>query len=259
MLASIPHNLVWSESTGPWKVLHTCKDCQTEQLAKYMRLVVTLMGRAPRDPLVGEERPSRLFFKLQSSEGVDVLSLAFPEVPWMFLFREPVEVMMSRMGAQRIGMEGTHDDVAQKLQQMAGKQAQQVRGGGSPPQAEMRNAKTLAGFCQKAITAAHEHPGKGMMVEYTYLPSVMWEEVLPKHFGVKIGLTERAALLKASEHYSKAAENSKTAFSDDKEAKHQAASPAVKAASDKILMPLYQQLQAMQMWLPEEQRQTVQS
>jgi hypothetical protein len=57
-----------------------------------MRLVVSLMGRPPLAPLVGDAPPSRLFFKLQSSEGIDVLSEAFPDVPWVFLFREPVEV-----------------------------------------------------------------------------------------------------------------------------------------------------------------------
>jgi hypothetical protein len=44
------------------------------------------MGRSP------DGSRSRLFFKFQSSENIDAITNAFPEVPWVFLFREPVEV-----------------------------------------------------------------------------------------------------------------------------------------------------------------------
>lgn len=61
---------------------------QQEQLADYLNLVIRLMSR-PVDP-----RQQRVFFKLQSSENIDTMSLAFPEVPWIFLFREPIEVSL---------------------------------------------------------------------------------------------------------------------------------------------------------------------
>jgi hypothetical protein len=33
MLASIPANIMWSESTGPWKALHTCRLCPVSSLS----------------------------------------------------------------------------------------------------------------------------------------------------------------------------------------------------------------------------------
>ncbi|CAN0526687.1 unnamed protein product, partial [Laminaria digitata] len=34
----------------------------------------------------------QFYYKFQSSEDIDAVTSAFPDVPWIFIFREPVEV-----------------------------------------------------------------------------------------------------------------------------------------------------------------------
>eukprot|EP00953_Heterococcus_sp_UTEX-ZZ885_P034112 17695-Heterococcus_DN1.PRE.2 len=183
------------------------------------------MGRSP------DGSRSRLFFKFQSSENIDAITNAFPEVPWMFLFREPVEVMMSRMGAQRIGMDATHDEVSLKLGRVKTRQK-------NPADQQTKEATTadyLATLCKKAITAASEHPGQGMMVEYTHLPAVVYDYMLPVHFNVELDKTELEALTAATNVYSKVADADQhgglTTFHDDKSDKQSAASMLVKLST----------------------------
>ena len=42
-----------------------------------------------------------------------------------------------------------------------------------------------------------------MMIEYTHLPAVIWDNVLPYHFGININTEEKESLLKATSIYSK--------------------------------------------------------
>ncbi|CAM9823021.1 unnamed protein product, partial [Hapterophycus canaliculatus] len=37
-------------------------------------------------------RQKHFYFKFQSSEDIEAVTSAFPSVPWIFIFREPVEV-----------------------------------------------------------------------------------------------------------------------------------------------------------------------
>merc|ERR1719410_90080 len=50
-----------------------------------------MMGRTD-DP-----REKNLFFKIQSSGSpyINLMTAAFPNTPWLFVYREPVQVMMS--------------------------------------------------------------------------------------------------------------------------------------------------------------------
>ncbi|CAM9681193.1 unnamed protein product, partial [Phaeothamnion confervicola] len=188
MLASVPSHLMWSESTGPWKVLHTCKNCPTSQIVRYLRVVMGLMGRS--------QRHNRVFFKFQNSDDIVTYSAAFPDTPWMYLFRDPVEVMMSRLGAQRIGMEGMQDDVEGQLTHARNSRTK-------PGAREKSVATTLFSLSAKAIEASARSPGMGMMVEYVHLPNVLADVVLPSHFHVTLTEAERAALMAPAAKYSK--------------------------------------------------------
>jgi hypothetical protein len=75
---------------------------QPEQLADYLRLIIRAMGRSP------DGSRSRLFFKFQSSENIDAITNAFPEVPWVFLFREPVEVTSNFYASQVLYLKGSY-------------------------------------------------------------------------------------------------------------------------------------------------------
>jgi hypothetical protein len=283
MLATVPNNLVWSESTAPWKTLHQCTKCTQEQLVTILRGVMSAMGRT--------KAHEHLFFKLQSSENIEEYTKAFPDTPWIFLYRDPVEVLMSRLGAQRVGMEGLEDAIEAKLEKK--RQDKERKNDNSPPRttSEKRVAKLLADLCKKAL-AAQERTGMGKLIEYTQLPEVVYKHILPEHFGIPVSEQDLAQMQLATSKYSKVSlcrafdllwawarlvayfgssvcpythicslleqvadlgkHTLKSGFQDDIKVKHDTASPAVKEMAQLYLNDLYKELQRQDEWAKEE-------
>jgi hypothetical protein len=97
-----------------------------------------------------------------------VLRAAFPDVPWIFLSREPAEVMVShdrQYGAQMIP--GALPNA--QLQVPAGEHSLIEHG-----------AHVLAGFLRSAVQ--YHHDG-GLLVDYTELPDALATRIAP-HFGL---------------------------------------------------------------------------
>ena len=96
-------NRVYSESAPPIAALKLCgidgELCSKETAAELFRDVVYMMRRT--DNPVEEN----VFFKIQSmgTKYIDTFLRAYPETPWIFVFRDPVQVMMSQLkyGPQR--------------------------------------------------------------------------------------------------------------------------------------------------------------
>ncbi|CAM9608365.1 unnamed protein product [Ectocarpus sp. 12 AP-2014] len=245
MLASVETNVMWSESTGPWKVMHTCPKCHKEQIVPWLRVIMDAMTRSARH--------DHFYFKFQSSEDIDAVTSAYPDTPWIFIFREPIEVMMSRLGAQRIGMEGMEKEVAARVER--GMKTSKIPSKpklGKPPK-ETSAAQLLSGLCKKAIHAFEENPGKGMMVEYPHLPHGIVSTVLPDHYGVTVSEAERERMMSTTQMYSKVASFAKgsttdSKFTEDTDTKHEAASVAVQEAAQRLLYPDYYKLRSMSTW-----------
>lgn len=89
---------VYSESAPFLAALTICGEgftrCSIEETADILKKVVFLMGRTD------DHREKHMFFKIQSAgtKFISVLKVAFPETPWIFVYRDPVEVMMSHLG-----------------------------------------------------------------------------------------------------------------------------------------------------------------
>lgn len=88
---------VYSESDPINRALAACGDgftkCDMETNVELLRDVVFLMGRTP------SPSEKRMFFKVSSvgSKRIDVMRQAFEYVPWLFVFRDPVQTMMSHI------------------------------------------------------------------------------------------------------------------------------------------------------------------
>ena len=88
---------VYSESSPSITALKACgkhgAQCPSGRAAQLIQDVLYLMGRTNQ---VQEER---LFFKIQSigTKSIDIMRQAFPSVPWVFIYRDPVQVMMSQV------------------------------------------------------------------------------------------------------------------------------------------------------------------
>ena len=88
----------YSESAPPVAaLLHICGEyfdkCSQDQAATILRDTVYLMSRTD------DHQEERVFFKFQSitSKAIPLFQMAFPDVPWMYVYRDPVQVMMSHV------------------------------------------------------------------------------------------------------------------------------------------------------------------
>ena len=96
MLASFSpaHSRVYSESPPPVTALRACPNgaCDRNMHKKMIEDLFYMMGRIP----AGED-PQHVFFKFQSitTHYIHEFTRVFPDVPWVFLYRDSVEVMMS--------------------------------------------------------------------------------------------------------------------------------------------------------------------
>jgi len=92
LLASDPKSMVFSESAPPAAALLHCKNCALQKNIENFREIVSMMCRSTYH--------KRCFFKFQSitTTTMHIALQAFPDVPWVFLYRQPVETMMSHVG-----------------------------------------------------------------------------------------------------------------------------------------------------------------
>jgi hypothetical protein len=92
---------VYSESDPINQAFGACKSftlCDMETNVDLLRDVVYLLGRTS----VPTEK--RMFFKVSSAftTRIDVMQAAFEYVPWLFVFRNPVQTMMSHIDPTKL-------------------------------------------------------------------------------------------------------------------------------------------------------------
>lgn len=171
-----------------------------------------------------------LFLKLDSwhTRALPLLRRAFPTTPWIFLYRDPVEVLVS---------------------QLRQRGAQTVPGivplewfGLAPEDAWLPERNFIARVLERTCQAVIEHGGgQGLLVNYAELPGAFFDRILP-HFGVAPEAPARKAMEAAATRYSKAPG---TRFTADGEAKRREADPELRAAVDHHIAPVFAELEAV--------------
>jgi hypothetical protein len=161
----------------------------------------------------------RLFIKLDSwhTRALPLLRRAFPQVPWIFLHRDPVEVLVSHRRAR-----GYHTVPGLLPLNWFGLEPEDA----SLPEAEYI-ARVLERICEPAI--AHAEDG-GLLLDYAELPQAFFTRILP-HFGLTPNPEEQAAMEAAAMRNSKAPE---TGFQPDGDAKQREAQPDQHAAAARV-------------------------
>ena len=200
MLAAVPGHVVASEpepldTVVQWAVT---SGAPPEVQVAALRAIVAALGRK-RDGAL-----RRYFLKL---DAWHVLTLplfrsAFPDTPWLFLYREPEEVMVSH---QR--MPGMHFAGGGMLSLGSAVDP------GTNFSIEEHGGKVLARLLHAA--AEHYPLGGGMLVDYSVLPDAM-DAAIPAHFGFTPDSAERAAMTSAKSRDAKAPD---TPFRPDSQAK----------------------------------------
>jgi hypothetical protein len=242
MLAMNPvKHRVYSESAPPINAMMACgelyDECSLEASANLLRDVIYMMGRS-NDP--NEEN---VFFKFQSmsTRNMATFRKAFPNTPWIFLYREPVEVMMSQLDVPKMKNANcvrTYSEMVMKSVARSGYQESELEN-------EEWCAIYLATICESAIKNLNDADGLGMAVNYHKdLTHDFIDTVFPKHFSVPLDQEAIDRVIKVSATYSKnRGEYMEGEFKSDSEKKKKMASEGIRQASSLFLEPSFHSLQ----------------
>jgi hypothetical protein len=226
MLAQSPANIVVSEAApidGAAQLARANPDYAGAAGEALLRDMVTVFGQV-RDPAA-----KRLFVKLDCWHALmlPLFRRAFPQTPWVFLYREPLEVMVSQI--RQRGSQMVPDFVPPSFYGID-------LPTGVPD--EDYCARVLAAICEAALD---EHAlGGGLIVNYRDLPDAVFTKILP-HFGVTPTAEEQALMAQAVRFDAKAPGME---FTSDSAAKRAEASPAIAQICERRLGEIYRRLEA---------------
>jgi hypothetical protein len=228
MLAALPSHIVISEA-GPIDTVvqaHRRRpDLSQDRQARWLTSIIGALGPKRR----GDERA--YFIKLDSwhSQDLPLFRRAFPAVPWLFLYRDPIEVLVSQL--RKPGAQMLPDGIGAKLYGLE-------RSYG-PGRAEDYHARVLAKIIEPVVQ--HYRAGGGLLVNYRQLPDALFTAILP-HFGVTCSAADRATMSAAARLDAK---SPGFTFAPDSASKQQAASETARAAADRWLGDLYHSLESL--------------
>jgi hypothetical protein len=201
-------------------------DVTENRHADWLRSMVRALGRA------GTDGRRAYLLKLDCWHVVDLplFRRAFPSVPWIFLYRDPTEVLASHgsqpaewtlpgyLKAERFGFDAT----------------------AIAPGALMEyRMRLVAGMLRSVLEFGAEL--EGHLVNYSQLPDWGWT-TLPKVFGLDPNSEDIAGMQQVAMQDSK---RSTIAFAPDTEQKRASATAEIQALSDTYLYPLYEKLEQM--------------
>ncbi|MBB4100287.1 sulfotransferase family protein [Sphingomonas kyeonggiensis] len=171
----------------------------------------------------------RLFVKLDSwhTRALPLLRRAFPRTPWIFLYRDPVEVIVSHL--RQRGVQTVPGMVPLAWFDLL------------PEDANLPDrvfiARVLERICSAVIENGREN---GLLVDYAELPEAFFERILP-HFGIAPDAAAGAAMTAAAGNHSK---TPGIRFHADAQTKQRAADAELRAIVERYLAPVFAQLEA---------------
>lgn len=262
MLASDQNNMVFSESSIGASLFHL--DIEA------FRNVMTILGRSPTH--------QRMFFKFQSKYSANMKKAleAYPDVPWLFIFRKPVEVMMSHMDPMLSVVSGfvrvqppclrTRGSRASKtilspfisakdsipdeawcsayLASLCSAAMSAHAEYGAYPNNHSSNSVTRRGISMEKGSVLDRLSPRGFLAEYSSLPGI-FPFLLETVFGVDVTGESLESMLEVSSQYSKSRKwyyPKAGHFRMDSGDKSSRATTAIRHWSSQVLDPLYLEL-----------------
>lgn len=228
MLAALPQNLVLSEPGPVDSILRAHlwnPGFDERQRIIWLQWMVSALGRPQQ---AGQ---TNYFIKFDSWNALDLplIQKAFPNTPWIFVYREPVEVIVSN------------------LRQIAGK----MLPGAVPPSLlgcdliatlqmsrEEYCARALAKYCQSALD--HHERVPGLFINYTQLPGAVFTSIA-NLFQMQWSPGETELMRSVTRFHGK---NPAQPFIADSIAKTRAASDHIRQMADQWVRPLFNKLES---------------
>jgi hypothetical protein len=226
MLAASDENVVISEG---WPVESAINadarhpGVTFDQRRLWLRGAIHALGQ----PRLGSER--RYFVKFDATHTIDLplVRSAFPEVPWVFLYRDPVEVMVSQLRRRATWtMPGIVPIRGMALTAAAFEDHEEYI------------ADLMAMICEAGLRAAEEP--RGLLLNYSELPEAVYGK-LAAHFRCQWRDDEIQQMRQAATRDAKQPESQ---FSTDGERKRREAGERVREICERKLGPVYRRLEA---------------
>jgi hypothetical protein len=218
MLAALPGAVALSEAAPVDAVLRLTPEAGR---AEALRAILAPFGRrAARagGPFIVKADAAHSLF-------LPAFCAAFPDTPWTFLFRDPVEILVSQIRVRGavtlpVAVDGRLFGIDAAAQ-------------GSD---EEYCARVLARVGEAALD--HRGLGGGLFVDYAGFPEAVAETVLP-HFGLRPNAAGLAAMAQAALADAKSPLRS---FAPDASEKRRGAGEAVRRAAETWMRPVYARL-----------------
>jgi hypothetical protein len=186
LLASLPQSIIISKATPVDSILHSVMRSRvqdgTTALAnglrdhELLRCLIRVLGQ----PRQGTERHLVIVFNAWNILELAVVRRAFPDVPWVFLYREPVAALESQMKQRNpVSIPGVFPPSSFGLNADAA----------TSLEPEEYCAAVLAALCRVPL---QQHGDGGMLVNYSELPEAVWTS-MARLFGVDVSLRDQEA------------------------------------------------------------------
>ncbi|WP_404372331.1 sulfotransferase [Sphingomonas sp. MMS24-J45] len=225
MLAALPDTVVASEPPPFDHVLQRVAQANDQPIAQRIALIRAMAAALGRQTTPGGS------FVIKTdcwhTNALPLLAAAFPETPWIFLYRDPVDIMVSQVRQRGF----------QTIPGGIGASVFGISSDGLSP--EEYCAYLLERTCAPVIEASDR--SRGLLINYAQLPDALEHSILP-HFGIALDAPGREALAAAALRDAKAPYQS---FTPDTEEKRREASPAVRAAVERYVAVPYQRLEML--------------
>ena len=229
MFAAVPQNLVISEASPIDRILAAKRfhpELSEPHHIDMLRAMVLSLGQKRRPEL------NRFIIKFDSwhTAHLALIQRAFPDVPWVFLYRDPLEVLVSNLDQRAAAaMPGTTEHLPPGVDLMAA----------LTMPIEHYISDLLAHICRQALI--HQNNPLALFVNYQDLPHVALPKIL-QHFGIQPSDVELLQMQQQTRFHAK---QPRETFSPDSERKRREASSAARYFSESIVLPLYRQLESV--------------
>jgi len=226
LLSTVPGHFVISEASIFESVLRSSPaEGQPEQRIAWLRAIMAAMHRA------GDPQRSRLFVKFDAWHSIylPLIRRAFPTVPWIFLYRDPAEVLvsLSRLPGGRL-LPGQVDPRELGLDPTSAFGLDR----------DQYHARVLASICDAAL--ANHTRGRSHFVNYLELPQIA-ETLFPDFFGFSCTSETRQNMRQRARFDGK---DGASRFRDDREQKRRLVTEAIRHAAAQ-LKETYQDMEAI--------------
>jgi hypothetical protein len=229
MLAALEQNIVLSEPMPVDSILRASfrdPSISEEKRAEWLRWMVSALGQRR----VGPEQHLYIKFDCWSLAELPVIRRAFPQTPWIFLYRNPVEILVSQIEQPASWtFPGVVHPAAFRL---AAADMLEL------PHAEYC-ARVLARTGELALAYGRQEHGR--LVNYEELPTAVWT-TLPEYFGAHYSSADLERMWVAAGCNAK---SPRLTFASDSQGKQERASEATWELARKWLLPVYNELEAM--------------